>query len=164
MTGVDGAIYVFDTNTWCQFGHYYRPTFDPVWEMLDEYVEQGRIISVAEVREEIEVRNGKKDLLEWVEANGDVFLSPTAADYRAVKRILSFPHFQQLVDAKERLTGGPSADPFVIAAAMVRGACVVSQEASKPNGAKIPNVCAHFKIGCIKLEEFLEVEGWKFRR
>ena len=31
-----------------------------------------------------------------------------------------------------------------------------------PNAAKIPNVCAHFKIPCIDLEEFMHQQGWAF--
>lgn len=32
----------------------------------------------------------------------------------------------------------------------------------QPNAAKIPNVCAHFKIPCIDLEEFMHRQGWTF--
>jgi hypothetical protein len=35
-------------------------------------------------------------------------------------------------------------------------------EEFKPNGAKIPNICDHFGIGCLSLEEFMEREGWQF--
>lgn len=55
-------------------------------------------------------------------------------------------------------------DPFVIACARINQATVVTEEgwqrggkslALKPNAATIPNVCAHFKIPCIDLEEFM---------
>jgi hypothetical protein len=35
-------------------------------------------------------------------------------------------------------------------------------ELLKPNAAKIPNICKHFKIPCMTLEEFMEAEGWQF--
>ena len=39
---------------------------------------------------------------------------------------------------------------------------VVTQEKLKPGGAKIPNVCAHFKIPCIDLEGFMHKQNWTF--
>jgi hypothetical protein len=33
---------------------------------------------------------------------------------------------------------------------------------SEPNGAKIPNVCAHFGIACTNFEGFLKAKGWSF--
>lgn len=35
-------------------------------------------------------------------------------------------------------------------------------ELLKPNAAKIPNICDHFKIPCMTLEQFMEAEGWVF--
>lgn len=72
------------------------------------------------------------------------------------------PHFQNLVTERNRLTGRPIADPFVIALAEAINGCVVTQEKEKPNAAKIPNVCDHFDIECTNLQGFMEREGWKF--
>jgi hypothetical protein len=71
-------------------------------------------------------------------------------------------HFEYLVGQEQRLTGAYVADPFVIASAKVRKACVVTEEQKKPNAAKIPNVCAHFGIECTNLEGFMKREGWSF--
>ncbi len=42
------------------------------------------------------------------------------------------------------------------------GMCVVTEEVRRPNAARIPNVCDHFGIGCINLEQLMEREGWQF--
>jgi hypothetical protein len=60
------------------------------------------------------------------------------------------------------LKGGRNADGFVIARAAVEGRMVVTLEQSRPNAAKIPNICQQFKVPCFSLEEFMEAEGWEF--
>lgn len=35
-------------------------------------------------------------------------------------------------------------------------------EQLKPNAAKIPNICQHFKVPCVDLEDFMEQEDWVF--
>jgi hypothetical protein len=67
-----------------------------------------------------------------------------------------------LIGAKQVLRGTPVADPFVIARAAVLGGTVVSEESFKPNAQKIPNVCQHFGIPCIKLGDFLRTQRWTF--
>jgi len=54
------------------------------------------------------------------------------------------------------------ADPFLIACAKVRGGTVVTEEGNKPNAAKIPNICGHFRVPCTNVEGFLTASGWRF--
>lgn len=100
-----------------------------------------------------------------------MFSTPTGAELLFVAEIFRIRHFQGLIGAQQRLKGTPVADPFVIACAKVNQATVVTEEGwqrggkslvLKPNAAKIPNVCAHFKIPCIDLEEFMHQQGWTF--
>jgi hypothetical protein len=81
-----------------------------------------------------------------------------------VVKIFNVAHFRQRVGNKQLLDGHPVADPFVIASARVRGGCVVTEEQLKPNAARIPNVCDHFKVACTNVRGFLKQNGWKFRR
>jgi hypothetical protein len=37
-----------------------------------------------------------------------------------------------------------------------------AEEKFKANAAKIPNICRHFGIRCLTLEEFMEAENWRF--
>jgi len=44
----------------------------------------------------------------------------------------------------------------------IQNGCVVTTEKYKKNASQIPNVCKHFNIPCINLEQFMEKEKWKF--
>lgn len=79
-----------------------------------------------------------------------------------ITQIYSVPHFRQNLDRKKLLQGGYFADPFIIAKAKIKDATVVTEEEHPPHGAKIPNICEHFGITCVKLEGFLAIEDWRF--
>jgi Domain of unknown function (DUF4411) len=88
-------------------------------------------------------------------------------DGRAIERYsdprtAAVSHFQHNIEQQKLLRGGKMADPFVIAKAAVNGGAVVTMEKFKPNSAKIPNICKHFSVECLLLEEFMEREGWEF--
>ncbi len=154
--------YVLDTNSFSVCGHYFPARFPTFWQSFDALVNSGGIISVREVRNELENHSRWQHLLDWVLANRGIFLLPEPEETAFVAQIFSIPHFQQLIGATQRLTGRPVADPFIIASANHRGAIVVTEESNKPNAAKIPNVCEHFGIECVSIEELMEREGWQF--
>jgi hypothetical protein len=70
--------------------------------------------------------------------------------------------FSANIEQQKLLKGGRNADPFVIAKAATDGKTVVTMELLKANAAKIPNICKHFQIPCMTLEQFMEAEGWEF--
>ena len=76
--------------------------------------------------------------------------------------IFKVKHFQQIIENGKLLTGGNNADPFIIARAKVLSATVITLEADRINGAKIPNICRHFNIPFNSLEGFMEIEEWEF--
>lgn len=155
-------IYVFDSNTFRTIGHYFPERFPSFWKKLNEYTLEGKIISVREVYNELSNQLVKKHLNEWVKKNKRIFLSPSPEEMAFVGEIFKVEHFQYLVTQKQRLKGTPVADPFVIASAKINLGCVVTEEESKPNSAKIPNVCDHFGIKCMNLESFMKKESWEF--
>lgn len=63
---------------------------------------------------------------------------------------------------KKLLEGGVNADPFVVAKAKVNNAAVVTLEQLAQHAARIPNICQHFGVRCMSLEEFMEAENWIF--
>jgi hypothetical protein len=94
--------------------------------------------------------------------NPSFFREPSEADLAALRQIFFVPHFQGLVGLRQIQAGAPVADPFLIAAAMAVGGCVVTEERHKPNSTKIPAVCEHFGIRCTNLEGMLVELGWSF--
>ena len=155
--------YVFDTNalsTVLRF--YYRDRFPSFWARFDGFIEAGRILSVREVRREIERYHGDQHLLAWVKQNASLFGVPTRQEMEFVRTIFAIPRFRAVISKQALLQGHPVADPFVVARAKVFEATVVTMESWKPNAAKIPNICQHFGVACTDLEGFMATEGWSF--
>jgi len=155
-------IHIFDTSSFRVLEHYYPGRFPSLWKLLDEAAEAGGLVSVREVYKELEFLAREDWFRTWVREHRKIFLPPTAEEAEFLRQIFAVKHFQTLVGEKQRLKGQPVADPFVIAAARVRQACVVTEEAMKPNAAKIPNVCQHFGVRCTDVEGFMTECGWQF--
>ena len=154
-------MYVFDTSPLSSlFKHFYRSRFPTLWAQLDALIGQGQITSTREVARELD-QYAQADS-RWMRDNRAIFTTPTRAEAQFVQRIYQVRHFQQNIEQKKLHKGGLNADPFVIAKAAVDGGVVVTLETAPPNAARIPNICQHFRVQCINLEQFMEREGWQF--
>ncbi len=154
--------YVFDNSPLSTlFKNYYRRRFPTLWQHFDELVDNGDIVSTREVLREIE-DGAVESLRDWAAQNGELFTMPNAEEGAFVARIFAVQHFQQNIERQKMLKGGRNADPFVIAKAAVTERTVVTMEQRRPNAVKIPNICDHFGIPCMTLEDFMETEGWEF--
>jgi len=154
--------YVLDTSSFRVCGHYFPSRFPTFWEQFNNLVQSGDIISVREVRNELDHQANRQHLRDWVDENRDIFLLPEAEETEFIPQIFAIRHFQQLIGVQQQLRGSPVADPFVIASAHTRGGIVVTEESYRPNAAKIPNVCNHFGIDCVSIERMMEIEDWEF--
>lgn len=155
-------IYVFDMGPLrIMFRHYYPEVFPTLWDRFDDMRNDGRLVSTREVSREVD---GQEDRLSaWARGNRQFFHTPSNDELQTVADIFAVPHFQAMIRRQERLQGKPVADPFVIAKARhAENGCVVSAEELKPNAAKIPNVCNHFDVPHMSLEEFMARERWTF--
>jgi hypothetical protein len=128
--------------------------------LFDEMIDEDRITSTREVLREIEDRD--VGLYHWAQNNHRVFTTPNAKEGAFVAEIYKVAHFQQNIERQKILQGGKNADPFIIARAAVKGYSVVTKENHKLGAVKIPNICKHFNIKCLTLEEFMEAEKWRF--
>jgi len=153
--------YIFDSDSLINlFRHYYLDRFPTLWTRFDALESDGRIISVREVYNETKVRNDR--LSDWAKQNQAFFPEPTPEEMDFVNKIFQVADFQSMIKVQSTLRGKPVADPFVIAAAKIKNAIVVTEESLKPTGSKIPNVCNHFKILCVDLQQFMKNENWIF--
>jgi hypothetical protein len=155
-------LYVFDTNSISVFGNYYPDSFPSFWEHLSALVEAGGFVSCREVRKELERRSPSQHVNDWVDGHVYLFSEPSVEEMHFVAAIFKVKHFRQLISQKRQLTGAPVADPFIVARGAVRNGCVVTEEARKPNAAKVPNVCDHFGVACTTVQGFLGELGWQF--
>lgn len=155
-------MYVFDTSPLSVlFKNYYRRRFPTLWAQFDALVADGHVVSTREVLRE--VHDGAVESLRlWCAGQQGLFPAPTAHEGGMVARIYAVAHFQQNIEQQKLLKGGRNADPFVIARAMAENRSVVTMELFKPNSAKIPNICQHFTVPCLTLEDFMEQERWQF--
>ncbi len=155
--------YVFDSNVFIDlFNNYYESRFPTLWENFYELVLSGKVISVREVKNELESYFPNDRLKEWVTENKQLFELPNEVEISYVKDIFKVEHFRSLIETKKILKGKPVADPFLIVKAKVIGGYVVTQEKYKENSAKIPNICEYLEVPVINLEGFMENENWKF--
>ncbi len=157
--------YALDTNTLSQiYRFYYRDRFPSFWDNFSELIQAGRAGSVSEVEAELSRHSGLeaavKDL-KRLEPN--FFTMPSPEEQQFVSRIFSVNQFNGLISAKAMTKGAPVADPFIIAKVGAGSALfVVTEEVSRPNAVRIPNVCAYFGINCINLQQLMERENWRF--
>jgi hypothetical protein len=125
-------------------------------------IDTKNVISVREAKFELESKFDENTVKLLKKHNADFFEDPTVEELAFVTEIYSIPHFQQNLDKKKLLQGGYFADPFIIAKARFKKAVVVTEESRPKNGARIPNICDHFVIGCKNLQGFLVQENWRF--
>jgi hypothetical protein len=154
--------YVFDTSSFSVLKSYYPSAFPTLWKLLDEVTNQGTIISVREVLRELEQDNRVAFVYDWANQHKAIFATPSNDELLVVAQILAIPHFQTVINRKALLKGTPVADPFIVAAAQVKGGSVITEETMKPNAAKIPNICNHLSVPCQNLEWFMQQQGWSF--
>ncbi len=153
--------YVFDTSPFVSlFKNFYPSTFVTLWQNFDALIDAGEIVSTREVYREIEHQDD--ELKEWAKDHKSIFTTPTSQEGAFVSRIYRVAHFQANIEKQKLLKGGTNADAFVVAKAAVSQASVVTLEETRPNAAKIPNICKRFRVPCFSLEEFMQAEGWQF--
>lgn len=154
-------IYIIDTDSLSRLKHFFPRRFPTLWARLDVLVEEGRLKSVREVRLELDGLDSQ-EVGVWAKNHREIFLTPSDQDTLNVRRIFRVKHFQSLVGSKHLRNGRPQADAFLIAAAMSRSGCVVTEERLKENAPKTPNVCERFGVDYTNLEGMMEREGWEF--
>lgn len=140
--------------------------FPAVWHKYDKLVHENRIRAPSSVYNEI--KNDQGDGFRWVKKHSKrIFLDDSRFVGTATKIQDKFPHISRKYSQKNE------ADAYVVAMAYdlnqtqtlnQRDVCVVTEEGKKERGGKtkIPTVCNHYKIKCLKFLEMTKSEGWKF--
>lgn len=148
------------THIWRDF---YPPSiFSSLWGDIEGCISKGEMIAPDAVLEEL--NKGDDDLRLWARSRTDLFIPHDEEIQAVVSSILAHPEHVKLIFSKK---GGADiyedADPFVIAAAKVRGCKVISNESylysPSPYTNKIPNVCADLGIEHLSVLEFIREQG-----
>jgi hypothetical protein len=150
--------YVVDTCSFTELRRRYPDdVFPGAWEAISDMANSGILISSTEVRLELEAQDDS--VTDWARKHSFIFVPLFSTIQVKAQEILSA--FTNLIDDKNLKS---SADPFLIATAIIKGCTVVTEETLSGKGAKlvkIPNVCATFSIPCINLLELLRIEKVK---
>lgn len=156
-------MYVFDTNSFSKlFGCYPIESFPSLWRRFDSLRSIGRILSTREVLVELEAgKRRTENAYNWAKEYRELFTPLVGDEAAAVAEIFQVEHFQQIMRRKQGVVS-TSADPFIIARASFVGGTVVTEESKPPHGARIPNICEHFGVPCIKLDSLMQQENWTF--
>lgn len=147
--------YVIDTCSLTKMRHTYpRDVFPAAWDLLAELAQEGSLISVEDVHEELSLYDD--EILKWANSHASIF-SPLTSSIQnlAVQILTSHP---KILDLKKNKS---SADPFIIATAIENSCAVVSEEhfSNSPIKLKIPNVCSDLGIECFPILEMFRREG-----
>ncbi len=146
--------YFIDTCSLTQLRRTYpREIFPQVWLLIEELAEQGRLLSVEDVFLETQLQDD--EIAVWTKKWRRIFLPLSEKIQLAARAVLAA--YPTLIDYRK----SGSADPFLVAAASLRNATVVTEEV--PSGGsttrvKIPDVCHPMKVRCITLLDLLRAE------
>ena len=166
-------IFLIDSNSIIAPFHSYYP-FDfahGFWTQLGQYIENGRIIILDMVLEEI--MKGNDRLTEWIHESS----SREPLDHREESTIIYYAQILQYIqsnplykqDALMEWARDDIADPWIIAAAKNHGFTIVTFEVPNSNPdpkhgwkkAKIPDIAREFDVKTINL--FAMMRALEFR-
>ena len=153
------SVYVVDTCVIREMLFHFRreiPTFDRMWDKVDQMIENGEIVFVKESFSELKRQCTSDENLKWLKSKKEYFTAPSNRECEIVAQIYAQRNFQNNIARKNILNGQPVADAFLVARAKNIGeeAIVVSREILKPNAAKIPNICEALKVRYMDDKEF----------
>ncbi len=140
------------------YGFDFAPTF---WKWLERAIDDGKIRSPSRVYEEL--TEYEDELADWAKAmktNGLFFVDPTQSVQDAYRTIADHVKAKYVTAQAALFLSG--ADGWVIAHAKESNGVVVTHEATvnkDSKKAKIPNVCDHFRVPCINLQDMRKVIG-----
>ena len=153
----DQVIYSIDTSALIAAFHEHYPikNFPSLWRKIETLIQNDRL-KMSQIVFEEAMRD--TEIKQWCDEN------QLKSDFQLVQEkasdvLLEFP---RLVDNR---TGKSGADPWVIALALTDENYIVLTEENptdSKNRPKIPDVCTHFHIECIKIVDMIKRENWIF--
>ena len=142
-------VYVIDACSLINAAHNYnmnKKAFAHIWETLEDKIENGELISSAEILTELK----DEDLAKWAKAHKSAFIPLTQEVQLKTKEVLA--KYPAII--KMRSSRNSNGDPFLIATAALYDGIVVTDEGTKANG--IPSVCQGLGIEYINLSTYLD--------
>ncbi|MCI0447145.1 DUF4411 family protein [bacterium] len=163
----DGSEYVLDASVFIQASRsYYSFDIAPkFWESLIKNVENGSVLSIDRVMQELE--KGKDELAEWIKTEfSHAFATTDETDIiQSYSEIMTWVQAQNQFSDAAKADFANGADGWLIAYVRVKGCVVVTQEVPAPDVRRkvpIPNVCQAFNVSFVDTFEMLRILGVQF--
>lgn len=153
-------IFVVDNNIFSRtFKNVSLDIFDDIWKPWSELMQEGIIISVNEVYNELVQRWGEETPEgTWLKAHKQYFLKPTQQEGFIMENIFKNKKFREGIKEASLRNGTPEADAFIVAKAKhVDGIVVTAESDQKPNSEKIPNMSVSLEVPYMKLNDFYKL-------
>ncbi len=151
-------FYSFDTSAIIngRRDHFMPSTWSALWDRIDLMIAQGQIRAVDEVKRELARKSDEAH--QWAKARKELFVPLNHDIQRATKVVLAA---QPRLLAQHGVNRN-SADPFVIALAMVREGTVVTQEipSTSLKRPRMPDACEAVGVRWVSLHQFIDEQGW----
>ncbi len=153
-------IYSIDTSSIIAAFHERYPIefFPTLWKKIEELIRSHRLkmsqVVFEEVMRDPEIKHwcNKNQFKQYLHEGVNIQVQEKVREILAV--------FPRLVDSR---SGKSGADPWCVAYALITENCTVVTEenlAGSVKRPKIPDVCMHFKVECIKVVDLIKREKW----
>ncbi|WP_405298238.1 DUF4411 family protein [Methanobrevibacter sp.] len=154
-------VYVIDTNYLIiAHDHYFPEVFVSFWDKIDELIEEGILVSINEVKEELKAKRIRDHWLDIdSRANGKFFKELINGEHECIPLIESLPLYKEEFGNGRTLENEwgnyatANADPWLIAYGWKHGAIVITNE-SVNKDHNIPHVCDELGVKHVTLKEF----------
>jgi hypothetical protein len=158
------SVYIVDASSLIELEKLVtKDFFLPLFSSLESLISSGGLISHEEVLQELIRKDGTDgDICKWARKQNNLFIKLDIDQIETARKILQ--KFQNLIDPDKK----NNADPFLIALAIINKQqklmqakyTIVTEEVPSNNVSKpkIPDVCNHYKIEYLNLNDFLKKE------
>lgn len=150
------TIYCIDASALINLRRYRRDVFPTVWEKMERKVQNGLLISHAEVLREIDA--GKDEILKWCRKNRRMFKGVDDCQRKQFEIIES--RYEENYWNMSVNKPGPWADPWIIALAICENGVIVTDESNKRN--RIPAIAEKLHVSSLSLLDFFKEIGVKY--
>lgn len=159
MTEEPSKVFLIDTNVFIDSHrrHYAMDLCPGFWDCLEHYCQEGRLMSIDRVRDEISEGDPLDD---WIkQAPSELFVSTAEADVaETFGEMMAWVNDNGQFQPSAKAAFASVADGWLVAYAKVHELVVVTEEAFRPDSkrsVKIPNVCEEFGVSYMNTFEML---------
>ena len=156
----EANLYSIDTSSTIAAFHEHYPIkyFPTLWQKIEKLIQSHRLkmsqVVFEEAMKDPEIKQwcNQRQFKEFLHEEVDLPIQEKVREILAV--------YPRLVDSR---SGKSGADPWCVAYALITENCTVITEENPTNSAKrpkIPDVCLHFKVECIKVVDLIKREKW----